>query len=407
MPFNYVASNKDGKLRRGVSDLGSRGAVVHDLESQGLIVVSVTDAKFIRSARRAGLFLFGGIRHIDIVLLTKHLSVMLNAGLSLLESLSILEEQASTWRLKQILRQTVKTVESGKPLSEALEKYPRAFTAFYVNIVRAGEVSGNLEVNLEHLADQLSKDHELRSRVRSAMLYPTIVIIAAAAIGFFFATYIIPQVAGLFASLKGVKLPWVTIVMIDTADFTRKYTAATFFGGLGGIWFILWFLRRRFLAPITHWIVLRLPIVGPTVRDVNLARFAMVMGTMLKSGIPITQAIQITSEVLENHYYRSILKTALSRVTEGVPLSEGLLDSPRLFPKIVSRMISVGERSGRLEEVLKYLAEFYDLEVQTTMRNLANILEPILLVVIGLVALGLAYAIIIPIYNFIGMISKI
>jgi type IV pilus assembly protein PilC len=407
MPFNYVASTKDGKVRRGVSELGSRHSVVQDLERQGLIVVSVTDARFIRSAQRAGMFLFGKARHIDVVLMTKHLSVMLNAGLSLLESLGILEEQAPTWQLRRILRKTVKTVEQGKPLSEALEQYPRVFSAFYVNIIRAGEVSGNLETNLEHLATQLSKDHELRARVRSAMLYPTIVVIAAAAIGFFFATYIIPQVSGLFASLKGVKLPWVTIVMIDTANFTRKYTFATFFGGLGGIWFLLWFLRRRFLAPVTHWILLRLPIVGPTVRDVNLARFAMVMGTMLKSGIPITTAIQITSEVLDNFYYRRILRQTLSSLQEGVPLSDGLIGAPRLFPKIVSRMISVGERSGRLEDVLRYLAEYYDLEVQTTMRNLANILEPVLLVVIGLIALGLAYAIIIPIYNFIGMINKI
>lgn len=407
MPFNYVASTKDGKVRRGVSDLGSRSAVIQYLEKQGLIVVSVSDARLIRSARRAGMFLFSTVRHVDIVLLTKHLSVMLNAGLSLLESLSILEEQASTWRLRLILRRTVKTVEQGKTLSEALEQYPRVFSAFYVNIVRAGEVSGTLETNLEHLALQLSKDYELRARVRSALLYPTVVLVAAAAIGFFFATYVIPQVSGLFANLKGVKLPLVTVIMIDVANFTRRYTFATFFGGLAGIYFILWLLRRRFLAPVTHWIVLRLPIVGPTVRDVNLARFALVLGTMLRSGIPITTSLQVTSDVLGNYYYRRTLRKTLSLIQEGVPLSEGLLGSPRLFPRIASRMVSVGERSGRLEEVLKYLAEFYDLEVQTTMRNLANILEPVLLVVIGLVALALAYAIIIPIYNFIGMISRI
>jgi type IV pilus assembly protein PilC len=359
------------------------------------------------AAQRAFMYFFGTVKHTDKVMLTKHLSVMLRAGLTLVESLRILEEQASTWRLRNIMHQLVEGVERGTPVSDAMEKYPRVFSAFYVNIIRAGESSGTLEENLEHLAVQMSKEHEIGNRVRSALVYPAIVMVAAAIIGFVFSIYVIPQIAHLFAGLSGIKLPWVTVVMINVANFVKKYTVATFFGLFGGGIFVVWFLRRRFLAPATHWISLRMWVVGPIIRNVNLARFALVLGTQLRSGIPITQAVKVTADVLDNFYFKKELTRVIAVVEQGGTVSEALVAAPRLFPKITSRMINIGERSGKMEEVLQYLADFYDLEVQTATKNLTTLLEPLLLIVIGLITAGLAFAIIIPIYNFISAIGKI
>jgi type IV pilus assembly protein PilC len=406
MAWRYVASTKSGGLKRGVSRLRGRDDVVSDLESRGLIVVTVEQVQFADLAGRLA-SLFGIVRHIDKVLLTKHLSLMIKAGLTLSESLRILEEQSQSLALRVILGRIAASLEAGGSFADALSAYPKVFSRFYVSIIRAGEMSGNLEQNLEHLAEQYTKEHELRAKVRTATLYPTFVLVAAALIGFFFATYVIPQVANLFVGLKGIKLPWVSLLLLDMAAFVRKHNISSFVGALLAIGALIWFLRLRMLAPFTHWIILRLPVVGPIARNVNLARFALVLGTLLRSGIPITKAIEVTADVLGNWYYRRALGRILSDVQAGRALSEGLGRESKLFPKIVVRMVNVGERTGKLEEVLGYLAEFYELEVETAMRNISNVLEPVLLALIGLLALGMAYAIIIPIYEFIGAIGRI
>lgn len=407
MPYNYVASTNSGKIRRGVSDLASRDAVIQDLESRGLIVVSVDETRKAASSERISAWLLGTVSHVEKVLFTKHLSVMLRAGLTLLESLQILIEQSSTWRMRTILKGAYRRVERGEKFSDALGAYPQVFTPFYINIVRAGELSGNLEENLEHLAGQFTKEHELRQKVKTALMYPTIVIIAAAFIGFFFATYVLPQVAGLFTGLQGIKLPLVTVILLKVSAFARQYTFVSFVGLFGGLYFVWWFLRRKFLAPVTHYLILRLPVIGRIVKDVNLARFSLVFGTLLRSGIDIIKAIEVTSSVLNNVYYKRALGRVLVEVQRGQPVSEVLARYPDIFPRLTGRMIGVGERAGKLEEVLGYLSDFYELEVETTMKNLQTILEPVLLLFIGLVALGMAFAILIPIYNFIAAIRTL
>lgn len=407
MPYQYVAATKTGKLRKGTSDLGTRNSVIMDLESRGLIPVSVDEVRTTDVTTWLISLLLGTVSHVEKVLFTKHLSVMLRAGLSLLESLNILEEQASNWRMKFVIRHLVKKVQRGDRFSDALADYPQVFNKFFVNIVRAGEVSGTLEQNLDHLALQFTKEYELRKKVQNATMYPTVVLVAALLIGFFFASYVLPQVAALFTGLKGVKLPLVTVILLKVSDFTRRHTASSFLGLVGSIGLFLWFIRRKFLQPLTHWIVLKAPIVSKISKDVNLARFSLVLGTLLKSGIDITKAIEVTTTVLGNIYYKRALDRMLVDVQRGLPMSESLAKYPQLFPKIVSRMIGVGERSGKLEEVLGYLSDFYELEVESTMKNLSVILEPVLLLFIGAIALGMAFAILIPIYNFIAAIRRI
>jgi type II secretory pathway component PulF len=204
-----------------------------------------------------------------------------------------------------------------------------------------------------------------------------------------------------------VELPLVTRILLKVSEVAREHTWATFFGLFGSIFFFFWFIRQKFLAPFTHWLVLRLPIVGRIVQDVNNAHFALVFGTLLRSGIDIIKAIEVTSSVLNNMYYRKALGRVLVEVQRGKPMSEVMMEYPRLFPPIVSRMINVGERTGKLEDVLNYLAEFYELEVESAMKNLSTALEPVLLLLIGAIALAMAFAILIPIYNFISAIRRI
>lgn len=407
MPFHYVASTKEGGVVRGTSTLGSREAVVQELERKGLIPVSVESARSWEFLERFGGSLVGRVSYLDTVLFTKHLAVMMKAGLTLLESVRILVEQTSAWRMRRILQDVVRRIEEGEKFSDALTRHPKVFSHFYVNIIDAGEMSGNLESNLEHLAKQYTKDYELRRKIKTALLYPTVVLVAALLIGFFFATYVLPQVASLFSSLRGVELPLVTRIMLAVSEFAREHTLLSFFSLIFMIWFVGWFLRRRFLAPFTHAIVLRLPIFGKIVKDVNLARFSLVMSTLLRSGIPITNALEVTSQVLGNMYYQKAILKSLDEVQRGMAISDTLSDYPKIFSKLTTRMLNVGEKAGKLEEVLEYLTEFYELEVETTMRNLSTILEPVLLLLIGAIALAMAFGILIPIYDFISAISRI
>ncbi len=407
MPFNYVATSARGKVRRGTVDLGSRESVLEWLDRQKLMAISVDEVQPRRFVEWfSGLFL-GTVAHVDRLIFTKHLAVMLQAGLSLLESLEILSEQAVNWRFRTIINRLAERVRRGDRLSDALSAFPGAFNDFFVNIIRAGEASGNLEKNLNHLATQMQKEHELRARVRTALLYPGIVLTAAAVIGFFFASYVLPQVANLFVGLKGIQLPFVTVLLLEVSAFLRVHAAATFFGLVAAGGGLVLLLRWHRLAPVTHRVVLVIPIVGKIVQDVNLARFALVLSALLRSGIDITKAVEITSTVIGNLYYRRVLERTLYLLQRGTPMSEVLVKEGRLFPKLCSRMVAVGERTGKLDEVLGYLADYYELEVETATKNLSTVLEPLLLLFIGGVALALAFAILIPIYNFIAAIRRI
>ena len=407
MPFTYVATTEKGAVKRGSSDLASRASVIDWLQRRGLTVISVQEKRRAALWERFEATILSRVSRTERLLFTKHLAVMIKAGMTLIDALRILEEQAGSASLKRICHRLVEGVERGRTISECLAAYPRVFTAFYVNIIRSGEMSGNLERNLDHLATQLSKDRDLDKRVQTAMMYPSVVLVAALLIGFFFSVFVLPQVAALFSGLQGIELPLVTRIMMRIANFTRQHTLSTFLGMLGiifGTWYVV---RLPILAPITHRIVLRLPIAGKIIKDINLSRFAMVLGTSLRSGLDITKSIELASTVLGNLYYRRALERTLYSVQRGTPLSETLVAESRIFPRVTARMIEVGERTGRLDDVLGYLAEFYELEVETAMRNLSTILEPVLLLFIGAIAMVMAYAILIPIYNFIAAIRKI
>jgi len=201
------------------------------------------------------------------------------------------------------------------------------------------------------------------------MMYPGIVFGAALVIGFFFASYVLPQVSSIFTGLRDIELPLVTRILLAASSFAREHTLVAFLSLAGSGYFIYWFVRRKFLAPFTHYLILRLPVVGRISRDVNLARFSLMLSTLLRSGIDIVQALEITREVIDNVYYKRAIAGSHIDLQQGTSLRDSLLKNEDLFSGVVIHMIDVGERSGELEEVLEYLAEFYELEVESTMKD--------------------------------------
>lgn len=349
-------------------------------------------------------FEFGGVSLTQKALFAKHLALMLRAGLPISEALSISADSARS-KLKSVLDKVRKSVEAGRPLSVSFAEFPSVFSNLFVNITRVGESSGTLPENLEGIADKLRKDREIIAKIRSAMMYPALVLIAAFVLGLMISFFVLPKITPLFAGLN-VDLPITTKLLIKFSGIVEDKGIYLFSGTIVFFIFLFWLLRRRFTHPLTHWLYLRLPIVKGISGNSNLATFSRTLGTLIKSGVPIDEALEITTGSLGNYYYRRALGEVSKNTKKGIKLWKNLSEFENLFPPLLVKMIGVGEKSGNFEETLFYLADYYEQEVDNATRTLSTAIEPILLLSIGLVVGFLALSIITPIYDITGNISK-
>lgn len=343
------------------------------------------------------------VSNVEKVTFTKNLSTLIQSGINLAEALQILEEQSSA-NMRLIVRRVKEEVMAGETLTSALLIFPNTFSDLFVNIVQSGEQSGTLDQSLRDLSEQLTKSHELRVKVRSAMMYPLLILSVTFFIGLGLGIFILPKLKTLFVSLDS-ELPFLTRAILWFADLATNYGTLLFFGVIIFVIFFFWVLQLKFLRPYMHWLFSHVPLFGPLIRYVNLALFSRTLGTLLQSGVQITEALEITSRVVRNHGYQNALMKASGEIDQGTTISASLAGNKFYFPTLVTRMIDVGEDSGRLEEVLKYIAEFYELEVDTRTKNLYTLIEPFLLFVIGAFVGLIALGIISPIYQLIDTLN--
>lgn len=346
----------------------------------------------------------GLVSPVQKILFARHLALMLRSGMSITEALKLIY-QSSQGHFKKIIAEIYTGVRAGNSLAELLARYPRVFSGFFRGAVLAGEASGNLELNLQNIAEQLRRDKELKDKLRAALFYPVLVMVVAMIIGLFVSFYILPKIVPLLSALR-VDLPWTTKVLIGLASFLRANTWQLLLGGAVLVSALVYLTRSHLTkAWFDRWWI-SFPIVGSLVKALNLSRFSLSLGVLLKSGVPIVEALQLSACALDNEAYRRILKKTELAVAKGGELSTNLKHYPELFPVIVVRMIKVGEESGRLQEALLDAAAFYEAELEQSSKNLAAALEPILLIVIGLVVGIVAVAIITPIYSITGGIVR-
>ena len=334
---------------------------------------------------------------VDIVTMTQNLSVMLDAGLTVPEALDTLEEQ-STGKLKRVLARVNSDVQSGTLLGDALEKERKTFSPVFIASVHIGENSGTLSENLVHVSEQMERDLEVRRNVQGAMLYPGIILSATLILGLALATFVLPQMTSVFDSLN-VELPITTRITLWIADLFQNHGALITPSVILGFGALVLLLKQRFMHPFTHRVILHLPAIKTFVHDINRARFARSIGTMLKNGVPIQEALQIGGDVLPNYVYRHSINDMVRKIESGETFSEIVAIYPKLYPKMVQRMIAVGERSGSLGDTLSYLARFYEGKVAIKAKSLSTVVEPLLLVMIGLGVGFLALSIFTPIYS--------
>ncbi len=343
--------------------------------------------------------------NVEKILFARILATLLKSGINIADALVILEEQF-LGRFKNIVRKIRKDVEDGITLSAALAKHPGYFNQVYVGLVQVGEKSGRLIQTLNKVAEQQEKDLELMRKVQSSALYPIIVFISLLALAALLSYYILPQLVVVFMSFN-MPMPLTTRMLLWLAAFIRDYG---FFLLIG---FIILAVLIYFLLKVekikTYWqgFLLSLPFLGPLFKKINLARFTRILGILLQSGVSINEALTVTINSLDNKVYKRQLEKVKEKVISGFSLGEAIDDlyKTNLFPKLVSQMISVGERTGTLDDNLFYLADFYEKEVDNVSKNFASVIEPILLIVVGFVVAFIAVAIISPIYEFIATLS--
>lgn len=349
--------------------------------------------------------LFEKVSLLDTLAFTKHISLMLKSGIALPESILILKKQTSHSKFRKLLQRIHEEIANGQPLHKALSQYPHVFDAFYVSLIKVAEESGSLEKNLDYLAVHLKKQHDFSGKVRGALLYPSIVLGAALIAGIGLSIFVLPQLIDLFASLD-IELPVTTKILLLFAGIMRDF-GIFLLGGLILIFVLIrWAITTKSIKPHWHTFLLSLPVLGIFMQNIELASMFRNIGTMLGVGVHISTALDAQLETTSNCVYKNYLKEIINGVKKGKSIEEILTNSNKKFmPLIAIRMIGVGDKTGKLGETLTYLGDYFEDEVDETSKNLSTILEPVILIIVGLIVAFIAISILGPIYQFTGSVK--
>jgi len=347
---------------------------------------------------------FGRVPVVEKIVFLQNLQVMVRTGFSLGHALDVLSQQTEHKVFKGIIRAVSSDVESGITLSAAIAKYPKVFPELFVNMVAAGEVSGKLDEVLLRLTNQLKKDHQLVAKVRGALMYPTIVIIAMIILGTAMMVFVIPKLLDVFTQSGGT-LPLPTRVLIGTSNFMQHYILFIIPAAVVFIFLFRWWIHTDRGRMLWHLLLLRAPIIGPILKKINLARFTRTLSSLLRTDIPIVQTFQIIAKTMGNAVFRKSLNETAEELKKGSSISKVLISYPKLYPPVVAQMVSVGEESGTLDTISEEIAKFYEEEVDQVMSNLTSILEPILILILGGGVGGIVVAVILPIYSLTDQIN--
>jgi type II secretory pathway component PulF len=335
----------------------------------------------------------------DRINFARHLSLVIKAGLPIYEGLKIIQSQSESKVLKRVLDSLIADVNNGKFLADGLQKYQFLFGDFFVNIIRVGEASGTLSKNLLYLAEELDRSKQLESKVRSAMIYPLVILCATIAVAGFLTFYVFPKLIPVFASMN-VQLPLTTVILLSVLHFLQAYGIEVFLGVIVLIIVVKVVTSRvKAVQYVLDRIILIIPVVSDLSVGVNMVNFTRVLGLLLKSGVKIVEALDITAATFNNLVYRKIIIAAGEQVRTGAQMGAYIGGHKKLFPPLVSGMVLIGESTGNLEENLEYLSTYYDEEVDNKLHALTALIEPLMLLLMGLLVGFVALSIITPIYS--------
>jgi len=397
--FNYSALTKDFKKKKGVIEAANKQVALETLKSKELIPLSLQlKSESLTWSLKNFSFYRKKVKYKEKVIFTRQLSTMLNAGLSIIDCLENLSEQSNNLYLKEIIDDMISKVRAGEKFSDALLMYPNVFDKLYVNLVASGEASGKLDEILLRLADQMEKDYNLRSAIKSALYYPGFILISIISVAGVILIYVLPQLETIFRQSK-VKLPWVTQFLLWLSSNIKSLWWIFLLALLAIVLGLRYFSKSENLRKHFDSLKLKIPLIRELYKKIYLGRFTRSLGNLLNSGLSILEALSISASVIGNSLLESKIKGDISlKVESGIPLSEALAGDSN-FPRILVQMVAAGERAGNVDEMLSKLADFYDNEVSTFVKTLSSLLEPVLVVLLGVAAAILVYSIMIPIYD--------
>ncbi len=408
--YIYKAKSYSGETKTGRMEARDAHDLARMLREEGFVLISTeaskeAGAKTPRFAGGLGALMgrFFGVPLVEKMMFSRHLSVMIGAGMSLTRSLAALQEETQNQLFKQTLAAIQESVEKGTSFADSLSVHPTIFNDLYVNMVRVGEESGKLEEVLKVLARQLQKDHELHSRIRGAMIYPAVILTAMLGIGTLMLIMVVPKLAEVFEELN-VPLPITTKFVIAVGLFVATYKFFLPLAVILGFFLVSRILKTRFGKYAMDWLLLHAPLLKGITLKVNAARFSRTFSSLVESGVPIIRALSIVAGTLTNHYFQNSILGSVEAVKRGEQLASHLKTSSRLWPPIVVQMVAVGEETGSLGEVMRRLAIFYEAEVSNITRNLSSIIEPVLMLLIGGAVGFFAVSMIQPMYSMMNNI---
>lgn len=398
--FNYYAKKISGEEIKGDMEAQDRFELARLLREDGYTLVSCKEKG---NKRRISLdFLsFGNVSIADKMMFSRNLGVMIEAGLSATSALEILSRQTKNKRFKKILLSIRDSIQKGTSLSEAMKAYPRVFSQLFVAMVKVGEESGRLTESLKILGEQLERDYTLRKKVRGALVYPAIIVIAMILIGIFMLIYVVPTLVSSFRELE-IELPVSTKIIISVSDFFISHSIAALFIVIALILMLAWAARTEKGKRIFGNILLHIPLISPIVKKMNSSRTSRTLASLVSSGVNLLEAITITKDVLQNYRYKQVLEEARVSVQKGTPVSTVFKKADKIYPILVGEMMAVGEETGKFSEMLNRLASFYEEEVANATKDLTTVIEPLLMIFIGAAVGFFAISMIKPMYSMVS-----
>lgn len=405
MLYHYTAYNKDGKVIEGDGDFKDSATVLEFLKNQGLTPIKLTVIKTYKSKLKG--FLGSPISIVDKLFLTKYLSLMLKVGTDIFKAIDILIADFKKPAVRALLMEIRKNLEAGKPFYTTFANYPRIFSPVFINLIKAGEASGNLESIFASLSYSLEKERELNSRVRSALTYPVLLVSASAAVVILLITFVIPRMASMFMD-SDMKIPAVTKFIFNIAFFMQA-NGLWIFGVLAvlivalAMFFRLSQAGRLIFSRLTY----KIPLVSDILKKTAYQRFGNTFGSLMRAGLPILENLEITATTVGNEEMKqALLRIAREKIVRGMTIGEAFREE-EVFPQTIRTLISIGEKAGHTEEVLASLSDFYQSEIDNSIKSMVSIFEPLMLLFIGVVVGGIALAVILPMYQFVSQMGGV
>lgn len=402
--FIYRALNKEGHQQNGEVQAESRDMAIEYLQREKLTLLFLEKAGYIKKKQFSFinlLFSGGGINASDKMFLTRHLSAILKSGISLSEALEILSEDTIKPFLKKILSDAKINLERGQPLSATMESYNKYFSPVFIGLIKAGEMAGTLEETLEGLGEQLHRDYEMKKKVQSALIYPAILLSASLLIVILLLTFIMPRLTKALLQAK-VSLPWITRFLIGLSQIFSSNPVITVLIFILLLIFVFLFAKSEFGKKNIIRVLEKAPISGNLIKKLALVRFSRTFRNLLRSGISAFESLDITAKTIGIQSYEKALSDIREGIKKGANISDSFKDRKEFFPQLVISIIAVGEKTGTLERSLETIADYYDEEADRILKNIVSLIEPALLVVMGIVIAGIALSILLPIYQLVS-----